>query len=70
MKRGSYLAVLAGVVALAVTAAATRPAEASFIADVTYTDGSIVSGPLSSDLAALPISVDATVLSRRGDGRH
>ena len=68
MKRSSYLAVLAGVVALAVTAAAARPAEASTILDVTYTDGSIDFGPLSSDLAALPASVDATFYLGEGTG--
>ena len=41
MKRNLCLAVLAGLVALAATTTITKPAEASFILDVTYTDGSI-----------------------------
>jgi len=57
-------------IALALAAALTRQAEANMIPafelNVTYTDGAIVSEPLSFGLAALPDSVDASFLLTQG----
>ncbi len=67
MKRNLCLAALAGLVGLAATTTITKPAEASFILDVNYTNGSI-NGPLSFGLGALPASVDATFYLGEGMG--
>ena len=54
------------ILVFAATLAAPMSAEAVLILGVTYSDGSIDSGPLSFGLAALPTTVDATFTL--GDG--
>lgn len=55
-----HTAVLVGLVALVLAALLPRPAEASFLLEVTYGDASVVSGPLSFGLVTLPAMVDAS----------
>lgn len=76
MKHTSHMLALCGCLALAVmitpTAATavmiTPPTTAVFNLDVTYTDGSIVSGTLFDGLDALPASVDASFVLGAGVG--